>query len=80
MEGHKVKVKKARKIRDYLIIAGLFIMLSAYFYEPLFYIGLGITFSCLIPHFLYNKCPHCGKQLGRNEGDFCQYCGKRIDD
>ncbi|MGI6689673.1 MAG: DUF7575 domain-containing protein [Christensenellales bacterium] len=55
-------------------------MLLAYFYEPLFYIGIVITFSCLIPHFLYNKCPHCGKQLRGNEANFCQYCGKRIDD
>ncbi|NMD37187.1 MAG: hypothetical protein GYA87_00710 [Christensenellaceae bacterium] len=73
-------VKKARKIRNYLMITGLITMLLAYFYEPLFYIGIVITFSCLIPHFLYNKCPNCGKQLRGNEGNFCQYCGKRTDD
>lgn len=65
-------VKKARRIRDGLLIAGFVIMLLAYVYEPLIYAGTAIAFSCLIPHFLYNKCPHCGKQLGRNEGDFCQ--------
>lgn len=54
-------------------------MLLAYVYQPFFYLGGVIACSCLIPHFLYNKCPHCGKQLGRNEGDFCQHCGKRID-
>ncbi len=35
--------------------------------------------SCLVPHFLYNKCPHCGKQLGRNEADYCQFCGEKLE-
>ena len=73
-------VKKARRIRNGLMIAGFIIMLLAYVYKPLFYIGAVVMFLCLIPHFLYNKCPHCGKQPGRNEGDFCQHCGKRVDD
>lgn len=72
-------VKKDRALRDRLLIAGFVVMLLAYVYRPLFYVGGAIAFSCLIPHFLFNRCPHCGKQLGRNEGDFCQYCGKRID-
>lgn len=72
-------VKKARKIRDILIFAGLITMLLAYFYEALFYLGLVLAFSGLIPHFLYNKCPHCGKQLGRNSGVFCQFCGNKTD-
>lgn len=75
-----MSVKKARKIRDGIMVAGFVTMMSAYFYEPMFYVGFVVAFSSLIPHFLYNKCPNCGKQLGRNEGDFCQYCGKSIDD
>jgi rRNA maturation endonuclease Nob1 len=46
----------------------------------LFFVALAVTFSALIPHFLYNKCPRCKKQLGRNEGDFCQFCGQKISD
>lgn len=72
-------VKKARALRDRLLLAGFVVMLLAYVYQPLLYVSGAIAFSCLIPHFLFNRCPHCGKQLGRNEGDFCQYCGKRID-
>ena len=72
-------VKKTRILRDRLLLAGFIVMLLAYVYQPLFYLGGVIAFSCLIPNFLYNKCPPCGKQLGRNEGDFCQHCGKRID-
>lgn len=54
-------------------------MLSAYLYELLFIVGAVISFASLILHYLYNKCPHCVKQLGRNEGAFCQYCGERIE-
>ena len=74
-----MKVRNARKLRDVLMFIGVSIMLLSYLYEPLFLVGAIIEFSCLIPHFLYNKCPHCGKQLGRNEGNYCQHCGKRID-
>ncbi len=28
--------------------------------------------------FHFRRCPHCGKYLYRNYGDFCQYCGKPI--
>ena len=74
-----MKVRDAQKLRDMLLIFGFIIMLAAYLYKPLFIIGVIVAFSCLIPHFLYNKCPHCGKQLGRNEGKFCQHCGGKID-
>lgn len=74
-----MKVKDAKKLIVTLLIIGFIIMLGAYFYEPLFIIGAIMTVSSLIPHFLYNKCPHCGKHLGRNGGRFCQYCGKEIE-
>ena len=73
-------VKKARKLRNALLIAGFFIMLLGYLWVPVGIFGVVVTFSSLVPHFLYNKCPHCGRQLGRNEGDFCQFCGKPLDE
>lgn len=72
-------VKKARKLRDILMVAGILVMLVALLCRPLLIIGAIVAFSGLIPHFLFNKCPHCGKQLGRNEGAFCQFCGKSLD-
>ena len=71
--------RKACKLRDTLFVVGFIIMLGAYVYEPLIVIGAIVMFSGLIPHFLYNKCPSCGKQLGRNDGEYCQYCGKELD-
>lgn len=72
-------VKKARKLRDLLLISGIIIMLLGYLYEPFVIVGIIVAFSCLVPHFIFNRCPHCKKQLGRNEGNFCQFCGQRID-
>ena len=74
-----MKIRKAQKLRNTLLIVGTIIMLCAYIYEPLLVIGGIIACSCLIPHFLYNKCPHCGKQLGNNESKYCQHCGKALD-
>ena len=74
-----MKAKEAQKLRNILLAAGFITMLAGYIWDPFLIIGLAVAFSCLIPHSLYNKCPHCGKQLGRNEGDFCQHCGGKID-
>lgn len=75
-----MKVREAQKLRDTLLVIGFVIMMAAYIYEPLIIIGAIVAFSCLIPDYLYNKCPHCGKRLGRNEAMYCQHCGGRIDE
>jgi len=74
-----MKVKDARKLVFTLLIVGFIISLGAYYYEPLLIVGIVIMTSSLIPHFLYNKCPHCGKNLGRNEGHYCQFCGQKFE-
>ena len=74
-----MKVKKARKLRDVLMITGILIMLCASIYAPLSMIGAVIAFSGLVPHFMFNKCPRCGRQLGRNDGEYCQYCGAELE-
>lgn len=74
-----MKVKEARKARDLLMAAGIGILLAGYLWKPLTIVGVIVAFSCLIPDFLYNKCPHCGKHLGRNEGAYCQHCGGKIE-
>ena len=75
-----MKVRAAQKLRDMLLLSGFVIMLMAYFWEPLFILGVAIALSCIVPDFLYNKCPQCGKRLGRNASLFCQHCGEKVDD
>jgi len=74
-----MKARTAQKVRDILAISGIIIMLCYRIYEPLLAIGGVVAFSCFVPHFLYNKCPHCGKPLGRNEAKCCQHCGEVFD-
>ena len=74
-----MNVRDAQRLRNTLMLVGILIMFGGYLFEPLLIVGAIIAFSGLIPHFLYNKCPHCGKQLGRNEADYCQFCGGKID-
>lgn len=75
-----MKLRNAQKLRNGLLIVGIVVMLSGMLYEPMFGVGAVIACSCLIPHILFNKCPHCGKQLGKNEAQYCQFCGKSLDE
>ena len=71
--------KTARRLRDALLIAGAVVMLLGYYHEAFLWVGGAIACACLIPHFAFYRCPHCGRALGRNEGSFCQHCGGPID-
>ena len=75
-----MSVHNARKLRDGLFLGGGALMLLAYIWEPMIILGAVVACSCLIPHFLWNRCPHCEKQLGRNDGDYCQFCGSPLDE
>lgn len=74
-----MSVKKARKLRDGLLISGFVVALAGYLWSALSFVGVVLMFTALIPHFLWNKCPHCGKNFGRDGGDYCQYCGKSVE-
>ena len=57
-------------------------MFSSYLFgDMLLWVGMVIAFSSLIPHFLFNKCPHCGHQLRpwTQRNPYCPFCGKRVD-
>ena len=30
-------------------------------------------------HLFWMCCPHCGRHLDRNYGQYCQHCGEKID-
>ena len=75
---------KKIEIRSLLILAlgSLTAFTGAIFFssEFLIFIGLGIMVSSIIYHLIFYRCPHCGKYLYRNNGDFCQYCGKNLNE
>lgn len=77
--GMIMDFRKAQNWRDILMITGFVVMLGAYIYEPLIFVGAVLMCSCLIPHFFFYRCPHCGKLLGREAGKYCQHCGKELE-
>lgn len=77
-----MKPQQAQRLRDILLLLGAFVMLtSPLFGEAQFLVGMVIALSSLIPHFLYNKCTHCGRQLNAwtHRNPYCPFCGKRVD-
>ena len=74
-----MKLRSARRLRDGLFTAGLAILLLAYVWPPLCAIGAGIACAGLILHFLFCRCPYCGREVVRNRGDFCKFCGKPLE-
>lgn len=76
---YKMKPKKAKNLIYFLCIIGFIMILFSYSNIIFLPIGLLVAGSSIVPNLLFYKCPHCGKHLGRSSGDFCQYCGKSID-
>lgn len=77
--GNEMKVRTVQKLRDIFLLVGIIIMLCHGIFAPFFVIGGIITLIGFVMHFCYNKCPYCRRQLGRNNGAYCQHCGHALD-
>lgn len=38
-----------------------------------------LMIAVLAFNIIFYRCPYCGKHLGRDGGDYCQYCGASFD-
>lgn len=74
-----MNVRKAQVVRDILFLAGVVTMLCAHIYVPLWFVGVAVVCVGLFVHFRYNKCPQCGKQIGRNAAKYCPHCGEALE-
>lgn len=43
-------------------------------------LGLLTMFASILHHVIFYRCPHCGKFLDRNTGDYCPGCGKKVNE
>lgn len=46
--------------------------------SALFMAGLLAFVAVVLVDFIFKRCPHCGKYLGRGSGIFCPHCGKKL--
>ena len=48
-------------------------------YEAIPAMAFFAVIAGVLLHLCWMRCPHCGRHLDRNNGQYCQNCGKRID-
>lgn len=80
-----MKNLKPKDVNKYFMIAlllGFLIAMAGATTEIMFLIVIGIiTMFASIPFkILFYKCPHCNKFLDRSTGEFCPYCGKKVNE
>lgn len=69
-----------RGVQLVLLIAAL--LICKVFENSGSFLPLGFVFLigivvCVL-EYRFNRCPHCGKYLWKNHGDYCQYCGNPL--
>ena len=42
--------------------------------------GIVVMAGSIIYRVIFYRCPHCDKFLDRSTGDFCPYCGSKVDE
>lgn len=42
-------------------------------------IGIIVMVCSILFRVMFYRCPHCGKFLDRSTGEYCPYCGKRVN-
>ena len=76
-----MKLKTVKGI--YLLVLGIGLIVTivggaVMHNQAVLWTGGGILAADIIFHMIFFRCPHCGRYLFRNSGEFCQYCGKSL--
>ena len=72
-------IRKVKRICLLLAVVTVVFAVASYMWEPLAIVALIGFIAYLVIRYRYYRCPHCGRYLGRDTGDYCRRCGKRID-
>ena len=75
-----MKPKQAKKLIWILCAIGIVAMLFSYLYPLCLLVGVVAVGAAVFLDLRFYRCPHCGRFLWRNNGDFCQHCGESIDE
>ena len=63
------------------VLAGgeLLLMLLSGGHLPVLLAGFAAALAALWLHFIWWRCPACGRHMGRTKGACCPWCGEKID-
>lgn len=79
----KLMPKQIRKITFLILFIGAiiaFLGISLNENVILIIMGLIAMIASIVFHFVFYRCPHCGKFLDRSTGDYCPYCSKNVNE
>ena len=62
-----------------LIVCTIVILLGAALRSAaMMYTAAPVMLADLVFYFIWYRCPHCGRHLGRAWGAYCPYCGIEV--
>lgn len=78
----KLLPKKIRAVFWIILLIGAVIGFIGAFSEmtSLIVAGMIIMLCSIVVYFVFYRCPHCGRFLDRSTGEYCPYCGKKINE
>ncbi|MGO5113709.1 hypothetical protein ACTQ33_01540 [Candidatus Avoscillospira sp. LCP25S3_F1] len=73
--------RAVRKVVGWFMLSGAVLALVGAMMEvtALTVIGVLLLIVAVLIHFMYYRCPHCGRFLDRSTGAYCPYCGKKME-
>ncbi|MDO5401179.1 MAG: hypothetical protein Q4F17_09410 [Eubacteriales bacterium] len=77
----KMPLNQVKWVRAILFAVGLLMLCLGVHLRllPLTLLGLVPLLGGVLFGFLFYRCPHCGKFLGRADGGYCPFCGEKLD-
>lgn len=86
LKNWKMTVRQARKWGNLFAVCAIIAVLALQFFDSTAGLVIcGAAAALLLTAALYvqlrfMRCPHCGQLLGRNYGEYCQFCGRALDE
>lgn len=78
----ELKLQQIKKIFNIAAITIVVIVAIGSLLEnlPICVFGFVLMIGAVVFNIIFYRCPRCGRHLGRDGGDYCQYCGVKFDD
>lgn len=78
----ELKPQQIKKIFDISAITIVVIVAIGSLLEnlPICVIGFVLMIGAVVFNLVFNRCPRCGRHLGRDGGEYCRHCGVKFDE